>query len=525
MKKQTALRLAHEQQGQPADLPSLGSHDRILPGDALKSNGQDSSFHGNHVGSSMGSTQGVVVAKTKSSNVSFASSGSKSRSSKTNPVYVFDQNSTNCYSGEQPSKPTKQLSTTKSASDSSRPSTRSSKPFSSNAEAKRKLPHGLTVHELKEMTKARLQAEAAAERRDVSSPERFSPVPTLVRASHDNREMHLPVMVPSPPPQIPHPNYVRTVLSPFSEPKKLQPPGDSWSHDSRNEGWENGSVSTQTSEYYGSEQAFGGAASFNGEEFGFNRARSFSANSVTGQTRDLVSTRDVASPAMGQSQSPYYDQNFAPNRRRAATLSPRLGLSYVHEDRPVFHVDEIQGVPSFHSSRLLNATLPNRTALDPFIDHSDSFYGTQDSSLNLRSFDGNRIRTSSAVSLPAISHTGEEFAHDDTANLSGFVGTSSHLMNSSAVTGLSDVFHDSANHGVPAPPGFLVDQASLLPSAERFSEPRARASTWASSKDGLGLFGSGLLERGHDDILVEDLASILKLSGAEERDNLQMSFP
>ena len=229
---------------------------------------------------------------------------------------------------------------------------RPSKSSSSEASGpKPKLPHGLTVHELKEMTKARLRAEASEKR---TSPETL--VPSVVRASPEYRDAHAPspTLMASPPPY-------RNTRSPYPEARSPLPapcyPMENVSHDSRNE-WESGSVSTQTSDYVAPELAF---ASFNED---YHRAASF----PNPPPRDIASPSQFA-PSPGQ---------FVPNRRRAATLSPRVGLSHLHEDRPFAPV----GLPSYPRPVVTMGTAS----------------------------EDNRSRTLSAVSLPAMSHTAEEFA-------------------------------------------------------------------------------------------------------------------
>ena len=354
------------------------------------------------------------------------------------------------------------IKTNRAFHDHQRVAPRPTKSSSSDASGagKAKLPHGLTVHELKEMTKARLQAEAS-EIQEFGGGSHDSMVPTIVGS--DFRETHVPSpTMPSPP------HFGRNTRSPF--PDHNFPP-ESWSHDSRNDGWENGSVSTQTSDYIGSEHAY---------DNGFHRAGSFSTGSAMS-----APPRDISSPAMGQSQSPsFYDGGFVPNRRRAATLSPRLGLSHLHEDRPYVPGQELPGLPSFN---------PTRQAPLSFASRPDRFHQAGVIGSNA---DGNRARTSSAVSLPAMSHTADEFSDP---RLSPFTilreGEAP-----AAVTGLSDVFRESPNR-------FLGNDLHSM----SFGEPqRGRASTWsATATQSSDLFGPGLL--------ADDLASILKLSGAEEK--------
>ncbi len=89
-----------------------------------------------------------------------------------------------------------------------------SKLSSSNASSQRpKLPHGLTVFELKEMTKAWLQAKAL-EKHENNSPESLGPIPTIVHVSPEYRDWHARSLIIS----SPAPSYCR---SPY--PDHMQP--------------------------------------------------------------------------------------------------------------------------------------------------------------------------------------------------------------------------------------------------------------------------------------------------------------
>jgi hypothetical protein len=158
---------------------------------------------------------------------------------------------------------------------------------------------------------------------------------------------------------------------------------------------------------------------------------------------------------------------------------------------------------------------------------------------------GNRARTSSAVSLPSISHTAEEFGGVP-ATLR-FSSQFDSVREDAAVTGLSDVFRGtspvfdsicgSSLQGFGGSTTTLPNDSSLglgssgstsfggsrmravtttsssdfiLPSTSSSeflldSDPRHRAATWSAPAATLDLFC------GQD--LSEDLASILKLSG------------
>lgn len=109
-----------------------------------------------------------------------------------------------------------------------------------------------------------------------------------------------------------------------------------WPLDSRNGPWETGSVSTQTSEYFGSEKGFG---PLDRCVYG-NRARSFSVNAVGQDFR-----YDSPSPVI--SRPVEFHDTSAPNRRRAATLSPRAGLPHLYNRPLVGEFQLLVSVPSF----------------------------------------------------------------------------------------------------------------------------------------------------------------------------------
>jgi len=375
---------------------------------------------------------------------------------------------------------------------------------------KPKLPHGLTVHELKAMTHARLHAEST-DKRELNSPETL--LPSTARESVEYRDAH----APSPTMSSPTPSYGRPT---YQDSSLIQ--HESWSHDSRNETWDNGSVSTQTSDFIGSDHVY--APSFNGDD-GSVRNLSF---------QELP--RDT-SPAFGQSQSPYFDSSFAPNRRRAATLSPRVGLSHLHEDRPVLPGQESPGLPSFRSRALSPANLAPRATVGAFVPHHEH---QSNQAVLSRGID-NRLRTSSTTSLPPYSNTADEFALETglPTCLNGFSSLPEERPGSN-VTGLSDVFRGTPQAQVAPPPGMTDLCHRGIGSLDTFAEqPRDRASTWGaqdlrlastwadpSSSSASNVFGPGVIggqsqQQANGDSLAGDLASILKLSGATEGSSLQ----
>jgi hypothetical protein len=111
-----------------------------------------------------------------------------------------------------------------------------------------------------------------------------------------------------------------------------------------------------------------------------------------------------------------------------------------------------------------------------------------------------------------MSHTSEEFALDLPSSGSRLASFSPLPEESLPVAGLSDIFRES---GVP--PGFADVGRTFT---EPFGEPRLRASTWAATPSTSDLFGPSLIRNSTlppDDTLSDDLALLLKLSGAEER--------
>lgn len=471
------------------------------------------------------------------------------------------------------------------------------------ASSSSKLPHGLTVHELKEMTKARLQAEAAEKlpadvnpnvngnvmgmEDGASSPfnsaplNTFQPVHLQVQSFQSQRmypEQNSYIGQPaeaSPPSPAFH--TLRQQSSPFPYESASQDPSRTTANQHRidsyaESNWENASVtshnSTVASDYLGSESAFssgyGGGFAQGGDEnhagLCLNRTQSHPVSS-----RESTPT-SLPSP-LGSSYFESSSAAMASNRQRAVTLSPRPGLSLLHEDRPGFS-DDALGIPSFaSSSRQARQQLQTRSrrSFSPIL-HPQGFsgdtYATGHASKGAGVIGGgsydNRPRTSSAVSLPTISHTAEEFALDgyggnsrrssdgvivegtpiqknDTCSLAR---PGEHIMSPSSFYGSGDrstssVFRDEYGR-ISAPPGLgpndgVVTGTFVNPLVARTGSvdgsgsenTRVRASTWVAGGD---MFGSsvGLYESSVDDTLAGDLASILKLSGAEEKDD---TFP
>lgn len=374
-------------------------------------------------------------------------------------------------------------------------------------QAKSKLPHGLTVSELKEMTKARLQAEALQDRREVAST---TPVPPFERAPsvspHPGGMMHAPLRARA---HSSHSHY---------------------SQDSRADTWENGSVSTVASDYLGSESAYG-VGSFCGDErpspCPFNRHPSFqpSPGGPVSSFTDAPPTDSVTFPGVLTSNGFHLDGQvggYTPNRRRAATLSPKHGLGHLDEHRQVFVDGDAPGLPSFSAST--GVLYPRGRG---------SFNNGRGHVMG-NNFQPNRSRASSATSLPPISHTAEEFEHRTSLHRTpSAFGALREDAPSPAVTGLAENFREPPV-GFDVPRGLETNRPRVptysgiglhtgLGSLEDFGDPRGRAATWAgSSMD--SMFGPGLIGASQDG-LCDDLASILKLTGSDEQPKMHQLQP
>lgn len=348
--------------------------------------------------------------------------------------------------------------------------------------------------------------------------------------------------------------------------------------------WESASVTSHnsTASYLGSESAFsagvggGNGAGFSqgGDDQSLGRTQSYPAgfNRTVACNQDMPSRENTPTSVPSPLGSSYFDSagSLGQNRQRAMTLSPRPGggLSLLHEDRPGFSEEDL-AIPSFSSSRHVRQPLPNRSRRSfspimqpqPFGIETMAAYGGGSSAAGVigGGLHENRPRTSSAVSLPAISHTAEEFALDpnidggassrrssDCVGIRSFpiqeheansliTGTPGFLGSASLYGGSDPGTHTSSVSGVfrhdfsgmPAPPGLEHPSVLSLPRMDHLSSVssgntdsigsnRVRASTWdvfGSSTSASSLHQYTVAE----DTLAGDLASILKLSGAEEK--------
>jgi len=357
---------------------------------------------------------------------------------------------------------------------------------------KSKLPHGLTVQELKEMTKARLQSEAA-EQTETQDMGQAASVPSTVKvvsdyASYDPHSRN--AVQPSP---IPF-HGGRAARSPFPDSvdaygRSLAGPSrDAWSLDSRGEAFETASVSTVASDFMGSEYSGNMNGGYGGElgPIAFGRSRSSqTATSPLGLPYDSAFTSPNHYPfdagysgsrRRANTEEHYHDQSYGANRRRAATYSPRTNLSNVHEDRAELHdfASTVTSLPMQPSDTLTNSSL-----FDP---------GVQDAADVV-----NRQRAWSVNSLPTTS------SEIDRSRFSSQFTSVREESTPSLVTGLADVFSSSGlNSGVAAPGAAGIKDF----------DPRSRAATWGEPS--MDMFGPGLI--GKSDSLSEEFATLLKLS-------------
>lgn len=416
---------------------------------------------------------------------------------------------------------------------------------------KQKLPHGLTVSELKEMTKARLQAEAAEKaindrHRDYSfdshrmSPLDFDSVPeTRERAPSRDSYQSNDIMHGGPGSTSSIPSLVQVnqqprdvsgrqpQLSPL--PAAFNNSGSSSAFHQRTDAWESISVASHNSaalsENYGSESVYSssGVGSVNvqlSESDTFQNPGLLLAGQHQGIGREELSYHSSTHASPNNGNLYYFDAAIGGTRRRAMTSSPRP-IS-IHEDHPIVYGDELR-MPSFAS--------PARNALQsrPSGNYSPvRGYGTDECmSLHpglapLGGTDLNRPRTFSATALPLRSPDAFEFNRIRANTFSGFssippievqlkdkltdVITESFLRVSHTEFEGSATQNSSFRHGVAAPPGFFPSDVS------------SNSLNQTPSFSTLGSWGdvqgprSSLFEADLDN-LTETMGSILKLSG------------
>jgi len=210
---------------------------------------------------------------------------------------------------------------------------------------KNKLPHGLTVHELKEMTKARLQAEAA-EKSDVEVQGERGVSPLDFDGSSTSGGQRERVMSRDSTGQN-SPAYVQNQTAPTTSDASRgmegaglqagQPP--TLRSMNRSDTWDSVSIASHNSNALSENFGSDSASEVNSSIGGGNRMRSFTVPALPSvDTLDTIPSKDLfsksssthASPATFG--SPTFDATVGGNRRRAVTLSPHT--SSISEDRP-----------------------------------------------------------------------------------------------------------------------------------------------------------------------------------------------
>lgn len=336
----------------------------------------------------------------------------------------------------------------------------------SKSKAKPKLPHGLTVQELKEMTKARLQAESSEQDNSANEPTSrregapfSSPQPSLGRTAPPGFEGR----------------------SQSSNSSLTNPITPTWQQTPALDAWETASVASMNSSTYGSESAFPVSGL---EEIPLGRSRSYGGV--------FERPRDAPSPTLG---SGSYD--FQGNRRRATTLSPRPGLSNLFEDRPLATGNEKSSLLSFQAAPG-SQTRPGRSrGSSPANVWSSPGGGVIGSGLNL-----NRPRTASAPSLPSSYPTTGDSVYQASPASEGH-------------NDFVSVFRNSPvpGSGANAPPGLFPRPESAASTIFETSDQVAWGSSSVGSQQGL-LIRSSFDEEETE--LSASLNSILQLSGARD---------
>lgn len=331
-----------------------------------------------------------------------ASSSSESRTGA--PKFDRDNNANRYHPSKKPTRSGRWSPSLAVRRDAPSPAFRGN-PVEASAKQKSKLPHGLTVQELKEMTKARLQAEAADKGDDAR----------LIRTPEPHSAPSEPRVAPPPTP----------------------PYRQGWNANA-GEGWDRppNAMSPNPDSFANSDYQ---------DEFDFTRTRSYTDGVVGGNSAFLSHRGGSSGDGGAYSQPPspsFYDHSmdFNQNRRRAATWSPRLGLTHVQED---YIADGPNVMPSIPVNAPCTPGLQARP-MTPFAVSNHVGFSANNSNLSFVQ-NQNRPRTSSAVSLPPMSHTADEFDLDPSLQPSPF-GT---LREESDALGLATMFRDNGLDDMP----------------------------------------------------------------------------
>ena len=315
--------------------------------------------------------------------------------------------------------------------------------------------------------------------------------------------------------------------SPFASSRSHEPQisagsqRESWPQTRMDGGWETASVasmnSTVGSEYLGSEAAYTPQSEEIVGEIPFARSRTYPTSAILAEKQMFES-----SPSFVPSGSFFeHSGGFAPNRRRASTLSPRPGLTHLHEDRPLLVGGTELRIPSFDAS----GTNRNPVFLRPQSDIlSDPQTRSQSGGFISEGYQGafNRPRTASAPTIPSFvseQHQLQAGYHMDTREMS-----SNDLPNSivESVLGASDPFqtHGDFTAVVRSSPVELESagrgEASSLGSSGSLVQGRAQlspqiSSHWPNLQPGMTHQPSPVDEAA----LASGLDSVLKLSGID----------
>mmetsp|Transcript_13344 Transcript_13344/g.29375 ORF Transcript_13344/g.29375 Transcript_13344/m.29375 type:complete len:629 (+) Transcript_13344:126-2012(+) len=376
-----------------------------------------------------------------------------------------------------------------------------------------KLPHGLTVQELKEMTRARLQAEAQNQHSTTTTTSNGSPSGAEAESSRPSSRASMqpspqppqPVLSPSQQQQQPVPmlqhqgsSFASSTTSSQRAPPQQQSSFLSTGTNASGGVWEQHPSSSNTT-IHSSLNTMGPISNSNSSSTNSHPFVVVEGTSLLQQSHNHPSV--ASPPSVHSEQQPFARTSSFPNnsnnsnssslvanRRRAATLSPRLSSYVVHEDAASLSAEQLS-LPSFSNGGFFPS---NRARVN----------SAEDSLLF------NRQRTSSAASMPALSHTADEFGMDDgrmvanaTSSLKGDV--------------IREVQHDADDDVAGLTQVFGLFATTSTSDKDLPDNPRTRASTWSdpsSWADSCGATASADFG---------DLRSILRLSGAEEQQHKQ----
>ena len=419
---------------------------------------------------------------------------------------------------------------------------------------KQKLPHGLTVSELKEMTKARLQAEAAEKaitdrNRDYGgsfdsrrmSPLDFDSVPeTRERAPsrdsyHSSDIMHRGQGSTSSIPSLVQVNQQprevvgrQPQMSPL--PAVFHNSGSSSAFHQRTDAWESISVASHNSaglsENFGSESVYSsGLGSVNvhlSESDTFQHQGSLLTGQQQGIGREELSYHSSTHTSPNNGNLFFFDASIGGNRRRAMTSSPRP-IS-IHEDRPIVYGDGLR-MPSF-ASPARNALQSRPSGNYPPVRAygADECVSLHTGLAPLGGTDLNRPRTFSATALPLRSPDSFEFNRHRANTFSGFSSVPpsegqstdklTDVITQSFLRGSHNELEERATHnnafriGVAAPPGFFPSEVSSSSNALNQTPSFSTLGSWGEVQGSRpSLFETDL------DNLTDTMGSILKLSG------------